>query len=235
MLRIENLGKRFTLHVQDGAEIPVFQGVDLALDAGDCVALTGPSGTGKSSLLRMIYANYLCQEGRIDLWHDGAWVDMATAAPRTVLDVRRRTLGYVSQFLRVIPRVPTLDVVAEPLRAMGAPADAARDAAAALLRRLNIPQALWRLSPVTFSGGEKQRINVARGFVAPYPVLLLDEPTASLDAANSAIVLELIAEARARGAAVLGIFHDRAARDAVCTDQVDVTRFKPGSKAVSHA
>ncbi|HCQ58465.1 MAG TPA: phosphonate C-P lyase system protein PhnL, partial [Sulfitobacter sp.] len=140
-------------------------------------------------------------------------------------------LGYVSQFLRVVPRVATLDVVAEPLRAVGSSEADARARAGELLAQLNIPERLWQLSPTTFSGGEQQRVNIARGFAHPYPVLLLDEPTASLDATNRATVLALIEEAKARGTAILGIFHDEAARDQICDREVDVTRFTPGLAA----
>ncbi len=226
MLRAENVGKDFTLHVQDGTVIEVFQNLNLTLNAGDCVALTGVSGAGKSTFMRMIYANYVCREGAIHVRHGDGWVDMASATPHSILDVRRRTMGYVSQFLRVIPRVSTLDIVAEPLKPMGIGQDQARERAAFLLSRLNIPEKLWPLSPLTFSGGEQQRINIARGFIARYPVLLLDEPTASLDAGNQATVLDLIEEAKGRGSAILGIFHDEAVRDAVCTGTFDITRYR---------
>ena len=158
-------------------------------------------------------------------------LDVARAAPREIIRLRRETLGYVSQFLRVVPRVPTLDVVAEPLLVLGMARVPARARAAELLTRLNIPQRLWSLSPNTFSGGEQQRVNIARGFVHDYPALLLDEPTASLDASNREVVLSLITEAKARGAAILGIFHDSGARAQVCDRQVDVTDFTPRAAA----
>ena len=231
MLRIRNVGKSFTLHVQDAAEIPVFRNVDLTLGAGECIALTGASGAGKSTFMRMVYANYRCPEGEILVRHGEDWIDVACAPAHAVLDIRRQTLGYVSQFLRVIPRTPTLDIVAAPLRDRGASAESARERAAALLTRLNIPEELWSLSPMTFSGGEQQRVNIARGFVADYPMLLLDEPTASLDAANRQVVLDLIREATAAGSAILGIFHDQAARASVCTGEFDITPFKVNSDA----
>ena len=223
MIRIENLAKSFTLHNQGGTVIPVMAGADLTVAAGECVGLTGQSGAGKSTLMRMVYGNYLAASGQLMV----AGTDVATATPREIIRLRRETLGYVSQFLRVVPRVPTLDVVADPLLALGTPADQARDRAAALLSRLNIPERLWSLSPTTFSGGEQQRVNIARGFAHAYPVLLLDEPTASLDAANREVVLSLIEEAKTRGAAILGIFHDEAARTRVCDRLVDVTSFTP--------
>jgi alpha-D-ribose 1-methylphosphonate 5-triphosphate synthase subunit PhnL len=227
MIRIENLSKSFTLHNQGGAVIPVMAGASLTVRPGECVGLTGPSGTGKSTLMRMVYGNYLAAGGQL-LVGD---LDVARAEPREIIALRRHTLGYVSQFLRVVPRVPALDVVAEPLLALGTPAAEARDRAAGLLGRLNIPERLWSLSPTTFSGGEQQRVNIARGFAHAYPALLLDEPTASLDAANREVVLALIEEAKARGAAILGIFHDEGARARVCDRLVDVGDFTPGLAA----
>ncbi len=227
MIRIENLSKSFTLHNQGGAVIPVMGGASLTVNSGECVGLTGQSGAGKSTLMRMVYGNYLTAGGRLMVGD----TDVATAEPRQIIALRRHTLGYVSQFLRVVPRVPTLDVVAAPLLALGPPADQARDRAAQLLQRLNIPDRLWTLSPTTFSGGEQQRVNIARGFAHAYPALLLDEPTASLDAANREVVLTLIEEAKARGAAILGIFHDEGARARVCDRLVDVTGFTPKAAA----
>ncbi|MFN4060282.1 MAG: phosphonate C-P lyase system protein PhnL [Paracoccus hibiscisoli] len=223
MIAVENLSKSFVLHNQGGAVIPVMAGAALHVDPGECVGLTGQSGSGKSTLMRMIHGNYRAGGGSIRI----AGVELAGAEPRAVMALRRDTLGYVSQFLRVLPRVPTVQVVAEPLRALGVAQEAAQARAECLLWRLNIPRRLWSLSPTTFSGGEQQRVNIARGFVHPFPVLLLDEPTASLDAQNRAVVLSLIHEAKARGAAILGIFHDAEARDAVCDRLVDVTGFTP--------
>lgn len=223
MILIENLSKSFTLHNQGGAVIPVMAGASLSVAPGECVGLTGQSGAGKSTLMRMVWGNYLAAGGRIMV----GGTDVATASPREIIALRRDTLGYVSQFLRVVPRVPTLEVVAEPLLALGTPTDAAKARAAELLRQLYIPERLWGLSPTTFSGGEQQRVNIARGFAHPYPALLLDEPTASLDATNREVVLRLIEEAKARGAAILGIFHDEAARARVCDRLVDVTGFTP--------
>ncbi|TCO73044.1 phosphonate C-P lyase system protein PhnL [Rhodovulum euryhalinum] len=224
MIEIEGAAKTFTLHNQGGAVIEVLSGASLSVVPGECVALTGASGAGKSTLMRMVYGNYRASSGRIVVGD----VDIACAAPREILALRRRTLGHVSQFLRVVPRVPTRDVVAEPLLAVGWPAGRARARAEALLAQLNVPEPLWNLSPTTFSGGEQQRVNIARGFAHDYPALLLDEPTASLDPANREVVLGLIAAAKARGAAILGIFHDAEARARVCDREVDVAVFAPG-------
>ena len=225
MIEISGLSKTFTLHNQGGAVIEVMRDAALSVGPGECVGLAGPSGAGKSTLMRMIYGSYLAASGRIMI----GGVNVAGAEPREILALRRKTLGYVSQFLRVLPRVPTLDVVAEPLLTLGVDEQAARQRAAALLKRLNIPETLWSLSPTTFSGGEQQRVNIARGFVHAYPALLLDEPTASLDAENREVVLSLIEEAKARGAAIVGIFHDEAARARVCDRIIDVGAFTPAA------
>ncbi|MCC7426558.1 MAG: phosphonate C-P lyase system protein PhnL [Alphaproteobacteria bacterium] len=217
LLLVEKLRKHFTLHLQGGLVLGVLDDVDLAVAPGECVVLAGPSGAGKSTLMRCLYANYKPQSGSIRVHHRGGFVDMANAAPHDVLAVRRETMGYVSQFRRVIPRVPAREIVAEPLRAVGVPGPEALARAEAMLARLNIPPRLWGLPPATFSGGEQQRVNLARCFVMAYPVLLLDEPTAALDAANRRIVLTLIDEAKRRGSAIVGIFHDEEVRDAAAT------------------
>lgn len=227
MLQAQGLSKTFTLHGRGGLVLPVFEGVDLAVAEGECLALTGRSGSGKSSLLRCLHGNYAATGGNIRLRHDGAWVELTGAAPREVLAVRRRTLGYVSQFLRVIPRVSALDIVAEPLRRLGRPMEEARVQAGAWLERLNLEPHLWALPPATFSGGEQQRVNIAHGLIAGHPLVLLDEPTASLDAANRRVVVDLIREACDRGTAVIGIFHDQEVRDAVATHRFDVEAFRP--------
>ena len=216
VLRTEDLSKHFTLHLQGGVELPVLHGVGLTLHEGECVALHGPSGAGKSTLMRSIYANYHASAGRILVRHDGAMVDMAAADPRTVLEVRRRTLGYVSQFLRVVPRVSALGVVAEAVPSRD------EETARALLTRFNLPVRLHGLPPATFSGGEQQRVNLARGFAGRHPILLLDEPTASLDAANRDVVIGVIRAAKAEGTAILGIFHDAEMREAVADRLFDV-------------
>jgi len=226
MLHAKNVSKNFTLYVQKNTVIPVFKNIDMTLNCGDCVALKGASGAGKSTFMRMIYGNFVCNEGTLHVRHDDDWVDMARATAHTILDVRRRTMGYVSQFLRVIPRVSTLDIVAEPLKSAGVDTIEAMERARILLTRLNIPESLWPLSPLTFSGGEQQRVNIARGFIAQYPIMLLDEPTASLDAGNQATVLELIEEEKTRGTAILGIFHDEDVRATVCTHSFDISRYK---------
>ena len=227
LLSVRDVAKSFTMHLRDGVVLPVLTGVGFEVDAGECVVLGGASGVGKSSLLKMIYGNYGVDAGAITLLHHGVPVDLATVSPRTVLQLRRDSIGYVSQFLRTVPRVVTLDVVAEPLVSRGVDRDEAHDKARELLARLNLPQRLWALPPATFSGGEQQRVNIARGFITSHPVLLLDEPTASLDATNRAVVIEMIAEKKRDGTAMLGIFHDDDVRTAVADRIIDVAAFAP--------
>lgn len=231
ILQLCGVAKRFTLHHQNGIELPVLAHVDLAVQLGECVVLDGPSGMGKSTLLKMIYANYRANAGSITVRAvDGALVDVTQATPRALVQLRRDTVGYVSQFLRVIPRVSALDVVAEPLAEDAgdntAGVEAARETARQWLTRLRIPERLWHLPPATFSGGEQQRINIARNMIKPKPLLLLDEPTASLDAANTETVIAMIREAVERGAALVGIFHDAHVGAAVATRRVNVGDFR---------
>ena len=226
LLETTDLSKTFTLHGRGGLQLPVFSGVNLRVQAGECLALTGHSGSGKSSLLRCLYGNYGASSGEVRIRHEERWVSFSNAAPREVVEVRRRSLGYVSQFLRVIPRVSTLDIVAEPLRRLGVAAEEARMEAGKWLARLNLHERLWSLPPATFSGGEQQRVNIAHGMISQPPVLLLDEPTASLDADNRRVVVELIHAARERGAAVVGIFHDDEVRNAVASRCFDIEHFR---------
>lgn len=208
LLWAENLHKSFTLHAQGGICLPVLTGVSLRVKPGECIILQGPSGSGKSTFMRSLYANYRVDRGAIWVKHGESWVDLTQCQSHQLMAIRQLTIGYVSQFLRVIPRVPALEVAAEPLMELGLEASAARDNVKALFQRLNLPEQLWSLSPTTFSGGEKQRVNIARAFSVDFPILLLDEPTAALDAANRDIVVELMEERKARGCALIGIFHD---------------------------
>jgi alpha-D-ribose 1-methylphosphonate 5-triphosphate synthase subunit PhnL len=225
MIDISNAEKTFTMHLQGGVQLPVVRGVSFEVKAGECVVLSGPSGAGKSSILKMIFGNYRCDAGRIGIRHQGAQLDLAKAEPRDILSVRRATIGYVSQFLRAVPRVSSIDVVAEPLIVNGIARPEARERAGQLLHRLNIPERLWPLPPSTFSGGEQQRVNIARGFISDLPILLLDEPTASLDAANRAVVVELIEEKKRAGIAMVAIVHDDEIRHLIADRIIDVTSF----------
>ena len=226
-LSVRGLAKTFTMHLRGGVRLPVVEHVSFEVAPGECVVLGGPSGAGKSSILKMVYGNYGVDAGAILLRHHGSEVDLASADPRMVLALRRDTIGYVSQFLRTVPRVSALDIVAEPLVVRGGERSEATSRARDMLARLNLPERLWSLPPATFSGGEQQRVNIARGFITHHPVLLLDEPTASLDAANRAVVVDMIAQKKREGVAMLGIFHDEDVRSAVADRIVDVTGFAP--------
>jgi alpha-D-ribose 1-methylphosphonate 5-triphosphate synthase subunit PhnL len=228
VLQMKSVAKRFTLHNQNGVELRVLDNANLSVGTSECVVLDGPSGMGKSTLLKLVYANYRASAGSICVQHvteKSESVEITGATPQTIMQLRRDTIGYVSQFLRVIPRVSALDVVAEPL-IDDEVIESAREKARCLLTRLRIPERLWHLPPATFSGGEQQRINIARNMIKPKPLLLLDEPTASLDVANTDTVIAMIHEARARGAAVVGIFHDAVVGNAVATRRVNVADFR---------
>ncbi|MGF1476684.1 MAG: phosphonate C-P lyase system protein PhnL [Geminicoccaceae bacterium] len=226
MIRVISLAKNFTLHLQGGVRLPVLDNAELTVHAGECVVLTGPSGLGKSTLLKMVYGNYRTDSGQVWVRDGEDEVDVAKASPQRLIQLRRHRIGYVSQFLRCLPRVPAVEIVAEPLIEAGAERLEALKRAKHLLARLNIPERLFGLPPATFSGGEQQRVNIARGFVYARPVLLLDEPTASLDPVNRAVVVDLITEAKKAGAAMLGIFHDLDVRAAVADRTLDLTAFR---------
>lgn len=207
-ITVTQVSKTFVLHNQGGTQLPVLNQMSFHVDAGECVVLYGQSGCGKSTLLKMLFGNYLADSGSIDIHTDQEVVDLVQAHPHDVLTLRRQTLSFVSQFLRVIPRVSTWDLVSDPLKRNGVDPSEIEDRVTQILHRLNLPESLWQLAPATFSGGEQQRVNIARSLILDSPIILLDEPTASLDANNREVVAELISEARARGAALVGIFHD---------------------------
>jgi alpha-D-ribose 1-methylphosphonate 5-triphosphate synthase subunit PhnL len=207
ILKIEGFGKYFTLHEQN-KRIPSSHNVNLEVYAGELTALIGPTGAGKSSVLKGIYRTYLPSAGKI-LYRDknDIEVNLAHADEYRMLQLRHEEIGFVTQFLFCLPRQSTLDVVAHPLVVRGMSREAARTKAAEMLTALNLPERLWSISPATFSGGEKQRVNLARGLVARPRLLLLDEPTASLDPVTAERVIGLIEQIKAEGVAMLAIFH----------------------------
>src|SRR5262249_55363815 len=224
-LELAGVAKSFTMHLQGGVRLSVVSGVTFSVRPGECVVLSGPSGAGKSSVLKMIFGSYRCERGRILVAQGEHYVDVALATPRQVLALRRHTIGYVSQFWRGGRGGPGIEGGAEPLIHAGETREAAGKRAAEMLRRLNVPAPLWGLPPATFSGGEQQRVNIARGFLPDLPILLLDEPTASLDAANSAVGTGLIAEKRQGGGAMVAIVHDAQVRERIADVVIDVTQF----------
>lgn len=210
MLTVEGLSKNFTLHILNEKSIAACRDVSFNVPKGGFLGLSGPSGAGKSTVLKCIYRTYLPSSGAV--WYDSAEygrIDLAALPDRAVIDIRTREMGYVSQFLKVIPRVSALDIVMEPILARnGVSREAARERAISLLERLRIPEHLFDAYPATFSGGEQQRINIAHAVSWKPRLLLLDEPTASLDSASVASVLEILGELRQEGTTMIGIFHD---------------------------
>ncbi|MEM9541466.1 MAG: phosphonate C-P lyase system protein PhnL [Cyanobacteria bacterium P01_E01_bin.42] len=227
LLYAKGIEKQFILHNQGGIQIPVLQGKSLKIEAGEGVALMGESGAGKSTFMRSLYGNYGIDRGEIWVKHEQNWVDLPHLEPHELIAVRQKTIGYVSQFLRVIPRVPALDIAAEPLLELGVNLESAYETVKHLLARLNLPERLWQLSPTTFSGGEKQRINLVRALAVDYPLLLLDEPTSALDGKNRQIAMELLSEQKAKGVALIGIFHDREVREQLCDRELLFERANP--------
>ncbi|MDZ7667548.1 MAG: phosphonate C-P lyase system protein PhnL [Desulfotignum sp.] len=223
ILNLAQIKKDFLFHHQQGTRMTVFNDFSYTFYPGTAAILSGPSGSGKSTLLRMIYGTYKTESGHIWVTHQGRQVDIAGAAPALIYALRRHTIGYVSQFLRVVPRVSALDTIIEPLLARGVPPDQAAEKGRTLLEQLHIPSTMWHLSATTFSGGEQQRINLARGFIAPYPILLLDEPTASLDLKNRKTVIQLIQEALDNNTCVIGVFHDPADHRAFADQVIDLS------------
>jgi alpha-D-ribose 1-methylphosphonate 5-triphosphate synthase subunit PhnL len=216
LLKADALYKSFTLHTQGEVRLSVLEGISFDIKRGECVALTGASGSGKSTFMRCLYGNYRVDSGSIWVKHEGEWVDLTHTEPHQLLAIRQTTIGYVSQFLRVIPRVAALDVASEPLLELGMEVDEAREKAAQMFTRLNLPERLWSVSPTTFSGGEKQRVNIARALLVNYPILLLDEPTSALDATNARIIVDLLQERAGAGCAMIGIFHHDEILTTVC-------------------
>lgn len=219
MLTVEKLEKRFVSHILDGKEIIGFPPISFKVAEGTALGLMGPSGHGKSSVLKCIYRTYLASSGQISFNSEALGsVELTRLGEYEMLRLRRTEIGYVTQFLSVLPRVPALDVVAEPLVTAGSTWNAARDRARDLLHRLRIDARLHDAFPSTFSGGEKQRINLARAVIRPTRMMLLDEPTASLDPESLQVVLDILSEMKARGTTMIAIFHDRSIMESLMDD-----------------
>src|SRR5215831_10264152 len=196
-LRIEDLHKAYTLHVLHGERVQAFHDVTFTVPRGKITAIIGPSGNGKSSLLKCVYRTYLPTSGHVHYHRADGAIDLATADDHTILALRQQEIGYVAQFLKAPPRVTAVDVVARPLVERGVARDVAVETAAALLARLNLPDDLFDAYPALFSGGEQQRVNIARALIGRADLLLLDEPTSALDRENLLRVAEMLREARA--------------------------------------
>jgi alpha-D-ribose 1-methylphosphonate 5-triphosphate synthase subunit PhnL len=216
LLNLDNVTKHFFLHAFEEKIIHGFEKVSFIINKGQALGLSGPSGSGKSSILKCIYRTYLPTHGNI-LFSSERYgqVDFSLLPERIVHSIRTEEIGYVSQFLRVIPRVPAIDVVAEPLIRRGISRVEAKRRSSLLLERILIPRHLHDAYPSTFSGGEQQRVNVARAVIWKPKLLLLDEPTASLDVHSVAIVMDLLRELKEEGVAMIGIFHNETVMNAL--------------------
>jgi alpha-D-ribose 1-methylphosphonate 5-triphosphate synthase subunit PhnL len=225
MLHVKNLAKNFFIHIRGNVVIPGFAGVSFEASAGSLLAVTGPSGTGKSSLLKCVYRTYIPSAGEILYTaKDGSRIDLAVADDWDILSLRRAEIGYVSQFFRVMPRVSALETLIEPLISRGVGREEALDKARGLLSQAGIGEALWEMYPATFSGGEKQRLNILHAIITKPRLLLLDEPTASLDRGYKNRIMEMILGLKAEGTAMVGVFHDRDALLALADRRYDLLR-----------
>ena len=206
ILDVHRLTKGFEMH-HLGTRMGAFEDISLSLDAGEFVLLKGRNGAGKSTLLRTLYRTYLAQSGQILFQSSHGVIDLARAADVDVTLLRRTEIGFVTQFLTARPRVSAEALVAEPLRLAGQDADEALRAARHWLEAFGVKRALWPAYPTTFSGGEQQKVNLARALILPQRLLLLDEPTASLDASARVALIDRLAELKSAGTAMIGVFH----------------------------
>lgn len=212
ILSVQNLQKSFTMHILGRKQFTGCAGISFELKEGEFLGITGPSGAGKSTVLKCIYRTYISSAGSI-LYSSArsGLVNLATASEQVILVLRQEEIGYVSQFLKVMPRVPAMDVLAERLWQKGLAVEEGRQAARQYLERMGITRALWDAYPATFSGGEQQRVNLARALIVRPKLLLIDEPTASLDSKTKTVVLRLLKELKEQGTSMVVIYHDPAA------------------------
>ena len=209
LLDIVNLHKRFEMHILNEKAIEALHQVSLRMEEGEIIGLTGKTGSGKSTLMKCMYRTYLATSGNIFFTTaQGGTIDLSTASEHEVLNVRRTEMTYCSQFLQVIPRVPALDVVASALVARGSSIDKGRELARKIFEVLTLPSELWDAYPATFSGGEQQRVNIARAIIARPRLLLVDEPTASLDLKTKDAVIDMLLELKSNGTSIVLITHD---------------------------
>ncbi len=208
-LEVKDLNKTFNVHTRGSIEVKGFENINLSVKQGEFLSLFGPSGAGKSSILKTLFRTYTTTSGSIIFHKDnGNTIDISNASESEILNLRKNEIGYVSQFLQILPRISAVDVVSEQLIFKGESEDVSRIKAKEMLDYLSIREELFDLSPLTFSGGEQQRVNIAKGIIAPKSLLLLDEPTASLDKTNTMKVVEKLKILKTQGVAMVGIFHD---------------------------
>ena len=208
ILEVNDLGKNFNLHILNGKRIEALKNINFTMKEGEIIGLTGKSGSGKSSLMKCIYRSYLASHGEIIYNSVAGKIDLVAATDHQIIQLRKNEITYCSQFLSVIPRVTAVDVVCENLFRSQKDKSEAREMAKEMLEKLGLPTSLWDAFPVTFSGGEQQRINVARAIIARPRFLLIDEPTASLDQKTKDVVVDLILDLKQNGTSVLCISHD---------------------------
>lgn len=210
LLEVVDLEKRFELHILNEKQIEALRQVSFEVDEGEVVGLTGKTGSGKSTLMRCIHRTYLASGGKILYHHANAEItDLVTATEHQVLRIRKADITYCSQFLQVIPRVPAIEVVATALTSRGTSDPEARRAAGESFERLSLPRELWDTYPATFSGGEQQRVNIARAMISRPRLLLVDEPTASLDMKTKDAVIDMLLDLKMNGTSIILITHDQ--------------------------
>lgn len=226
MIEINGLGKWFDLQIANQMKVRPLRGLSFQVEQGKFMGLAGPSGIGKSTVLKCIYRTYLASEGEV--WYQSrafGWIELTGASERHMLYLRKNEISYISQFLRVIPRITAIEIVMEKLTSRGVSREEARDRAAAMLQRLALPEAIWDAFPATFSGGEQQRLNIARALIGQPRLLLLDEPTASLDGRTKGVVLDLLHDAKRNGTTMIGVFHDIEWLNQIADDTVTLTPY----------
>ena len=226
-LEVKNLKKTFTVHTQGSVEVKGFEDINFKLKQGEFLSLFGPSGAGKSSILKTLYRTYNTTSGEINFYKDnGSIVNISNSTESEILNLRKNDLGYVSQFLQILPRISAVDVVATELIQKGESEEVAKEKAKEMLDYLSIKEELFNLSPLTFSGGEQQRVNIAKGIIAPKSLLLLDEPTASLDKNNTLKVIDKLQDLKKQGVSMVGIFHDQDAMEMISDKIYKLKRVK---------
>ncbi|WP_326907940.1 phosphonate C-P lyase system protein PhnL [Sedimentibacter sp. MB31-C6] len=227
MLKVNKLTKEFKMHIRDGLVIEGFNDVTFTAHEGKLLAITGASGIGKSTLIKCIYRTYRPTQGSVIYTKsDGTEVNLAKADDQTILKLRKSEIGYISQFLNVIPRVSALDILTSRLSSKLFIETEARRMAEYYLTKVGISKTLWNMYPSTFSGGEKQRLNILLALAAKPKLLLLDEPTASLDINSKEIIFELISDAKKSGTIMIGVFHDKDAIKALADSRFDMLENK---------
>jgi len=206
LLDVKDYAKVFEIH-HLGRRIGVFENLSFELYPGDFLLVTGPNGIGKSTLLRCLYRSYRPTAGAAHYQSHYGEIDLARAADVDITLLRREEIGFVTQFLRPRPRVSALELVAEPLLTRGWAWEEAIQEASDWLEAFGLKTDIWHAYPTTFSGGEQQKVNLARALISPRRLLLLDEPTASLDAETRAALVERLDRLKEQGVAMIGVFH----------------------------